>query len=141
MTPMEFHWNSDGMVERFFSAIQKLFSESDDSKFPPFMKLFWQEQQKYINSSSSTGIRYHSMIIKFSLNLAAKLSSAYKDLHYDSGTRSGLLVLLSLRLLCDYKNYIKPTRRFNPDVINDLGKKTRGESRINFRVLQNLQKK
>ena len=26
---------------------QKLFSESDDPKFPHFMKLFWQEQQKY----------------------------------------------------------------------------------------------
>ena len=51
---------------------QKLFSESGYSKFPPFMKLFWQEQQKYINSSSSTVIRYHPMVIKFYLNLAAK---------------------------------------------------------------------
>ena len=51
---------------------QKLFSESYNSKFPPFMKLLWQEQQKYINSSSSIGIRYDPMIIKFCLNLAAK---------------------------------------------------------------------
>ena len=44
---------------------QKLFSESDNSKRPHFMKLFWQGQQKYINSSSRTAIHYHSMIIKF----------------------------------------------------------------------------
>ena len=58
------------------------------------------------------------------MNVAAKSSSVYKHLCYDSTTRSGLLVLPSLRTLRDYKNYIKPTRRFNPDVINDLGKKT-----------------
>ena len=96
---------------------QKLFSESDDSKFPPFMKLFWQKQPKYINSSSSTAICYHPIIITFCLNLAAKSSSAYKDLRYDSTTGSALLVLPSLRTLCDYKNYIKPTKGFNPDVM------------------------
>ena len=88
------------------------------------MKLFWQEQQKYINSSSRTAIHYHSTIIKFCLSLAAKSSSAYKDFCYDSTTRSDLFVLPSLRTLCDYKNYIKPTKAFNPDVINDLIKKT-----------------
>ena len=79
--------------------IGKLFSESNDSKFPPFMKLFWQEQQKFINSSSGTAIRYHPMIIKFCLNLAAKSSSAYKDFCYDSTTGSGLLVLSILQNL------------------------------------------
>ena len=102
----------------------KLFSESDDSKFPPFMKLLWQKQQKYINSSSTTAIRYHPIIIKFCLNLAAKSSSAYKNRRCDSTTGSALLLLSSLRTLYDYKNYIKPTKGFNPDVINDLGKKT-----------------
>ena len=86
------------------------------------MKLFGQEQQKYINSLSSTDIRYHPTNITFCLNLAAKSSSTYKDLRYDSTTGSGLLILLSLRSLRDYKNYIKRTRVFNPDVINDDGK-------------------
>ena len=36
----------------------------------------------------------------------------------------GILVLPSTRTLRDYKNYIRPTRGFNPDVINDLAKKT-----------------
>ena len=64
------------------------------------------------------------MIIKYCLNLAAKSSSVYSDLRYDSKTGNGILVLPSLRTLRDYKNYIHPTRGFNPAVINNLAKKT-----------------
>ena len=62
------------------------------------------------------------MIIKFCLNLAAKSSSAYKDLRYGSTTVTGIVFLPSLRRLRDYKNYIRPTRGFNPEVINELAK-------------------
>ena len=62
------------------SDFQKLFSQCNEKEVTSFMKLFWDEQQKYISSSSPASIRYHSMIIKFCLNLAAKSSSAYKDL-------------------------------------------------------------
>ena len=62
------------------------------------------------------------MIIKFCLNLAAKSSSAYRDLRCDSTAGTGILVLPSLRILCDYRNYIRPTRGFNPEVINELAK-------------------
>ena len=80
---------------------QKLFSESDNSKFSSFRKLLWQEQQKYMNSSSSTAICFHPLIIKFSLNLAGKSSCAYKYLRYNSTTGSAVLVLSSLRTLGD----------------------------------------
>ena len=63
------------------------------------------------------------MVIKFCLNLAAKSSSAYSDLRYDSKTGNGILVLPSLRTLRDYKNYIKPTRGFKPASITDNAKK------------------
>ena len=59
-----------------------------------------------------------------SLNLAAKSSSAYSDSRYDNKTGNGILILPSLRTLRDYKNYIKPTRGFNPAIITDLAKKT-----------------
>ena len=62
------------------SDFQKLFSQSNEKKIPPFMKLFWEQQQKYISSSSPTSIRYHPMIITFRLNLTAKSLSACKDL-------------------------------------------------------------
>ena len=47
------------------SDFQKLFSQSNKKEIPPFMKLFWGEQQKYISSSSPTSIRYLPIIIKF----------------------------------------------------------------------------
>ena len=100
-----------------------LYSKGDNNSIPPFMKLFWDEQQKYLRTSK-TGRRYHPMIIKYCLNLAAKSTAAYSELRYDSATGSGVLVLPSLRTLRDYRNYIKPTRGFNPDVIKDLKQKT-----------------
>ena len=114
--------DSKKVTSELSSAFQKLFSQCNEKEVPSFMKLFWEEQQKYISSSSPTSIRYHPMIIKFCLNLAAKSSSAYKDLQYDSTTGTGILVLPSLRTLRDYKNYIRPTRGFNPEVINELAK-------------------
>ena len=102
-----------------------IFSGTDQQKIPPFMKLFWEEQQRYLKCSSSSTIRYHPIIIKYCLSLAAKSQSAYNDLRYDSKTGSGVLILPSSRTLRDYNNYIRPTRCFNPDVITDLSKKTK----------------
>ena len=115
--------NSKKVSSELSSDFQKLFLQCNEKEVPLFMKLFWEEHQKYISSSSPTSIRYHPMTIKFYLNLAAKSSSAYKDLQYDSTTGTGILVLPSLITLHDYKNYIRLTRGFNPEVINELAKK------------------
>ena len=48
----------------------KIMSNTDKSTMPSFM-IFWEEQQKYL-SSSKTGVRYHPMIIRYCLGLAAK---------------------------------------------------------------------
>ena len=93
------------------------------------MKLFWEEQKKYNKESKSSSIKYHPMVIKFCLSLATKSSSISSDLRYDNKTGSGILVLPSLRTLRDYKNYIRPKRGFDPDVLNDLSKKTKPFSR------------
>ena len=89
------------------------------------MKWFWEEQQKYTKDSKSSSIRYHPMVIKFCLSLATKSPSTYPDLCYNKKTGSGVLVLPSLRTLRDYKNYIRPKRGFNPDVIKDQSEKTK----------------
>ena len=39
-----------------------LYSKEDSNSIPHFMKLFWDEQQKYLRTSK-TGRRYHPMII------------------------------------------------------------------------------
>ncbi len=44
------------------------------TKMTPFMKLFW-EQQKKLFSANPKGIRYHPMVIRFCLSLAAKSPS------------------------------------------------------------------
>ena len=41
-----------------------------------------------------------------------------------------MLVLPILRTLRDYKNYVRPTRGFNTEVINELAKKTVSFSEI-----------
>lgn len=61
--------------------------DSADTKITPFMKLFWQEQRKLF-TRSTTGVRYHPMIIRFCLSLAAKSPSCYEELR-----NSGVLVL------------------------------------------------
>ena len=71
------------------------------------MKLFWEEQQKYL-SSSKTSVRYHPMIIRYCLGLAAKSPSVYDEIRYDEKTNSGFVILPRRRRLRDYKNYIRP---------------------------------
>ena len=96
-----------------------IMSNADDSKIPPFMNFFWEEQQKYL-SSSKTGVRYHPMIIRYCLGLAAKYPSFYDDIRCNENNNTGFLILPSRRRLRDYKNYIRPTQGFNRDVVNEL---------------------
>ena len=107
--------NSEKVSPELGADFVSLFSGCDQKDVPPFMKLFGEEKQKYVQSSSKSSIRYHPMIIKYCLNLA--------ESHLQH-TGSGILVLPSLRTLRDYKNYIKPTRGFNPAVIKELATKT-----------------
>lgn len=82
-----------------------IMSTADHSKMPPFMKFFWEEQQRYL-STSKHGIRYHPIIIRYCLSLAAKSPAAYDDKRYNEQTGTGFVVLPSRRRLRDYKNYI-----------------------------------
>ena len=92
--------------------------DSAGTKLTPFMKLFWEEQRKLFNGSSS-GLHYHPMIIRFCLSLAAKSPSCYEELR-----NSGVLVLPSQRRLKDYRNAIKPKRGFQKEVIEVLKSET-----------------
>ena len=78
------------------------------------MNLFWQQQQKLFGSKA-TGVRYHPMIIRFCLSLAAKSPSCYEELR-----NSKVLVLPSQRRLRDYRNVIKPKRGFQAEVVTEL---------------------
>ena len=86
---------------------------------PNFMKLFWEEQQKYPHATK-TGVRYHPMIIRYCLGLAAKSPAAYDHIRYEEKNQTGFLILPSRRRLRDYRNYIRPQRGFNYEVILEL---------------------
>ena len=111
------------VVKDLSEDLCKILSKVDNCKIPPFMKLFWEEQLKYINCSSSSSIKYHPMITKYCLAIASRSSAAYKDLWYDSIKRTGVIVLLNHSMLRDYKNYIRPERRFNHYVVKELTEK------------------
>ena len=84
----------------------------------PFMKLFWEQQQKLFRSDDR-GARYHPMIIRYCLSLYAKSASCYEEIR-----NSGILKLPSSRTLRDYKNVIKPAVGFQEGIIEDLKKFT-----------------
>ena len=102
--------------------LQTIISDTDQNKLSPFMRFFWQEQQKYVQKSKNT-VRYHPMIIRYCLALCAKSSAAYDAIRYDEKSGTGFVVLPSRRRLRDYKNYIRPERGFNSKIIKELAAK------------------
>ena len=55
-----------------------LYSKEDNNSMLPFMKLFCDEQQKYLRTSK-IGRRYHPMMIKYFLKLAVKSTEAIQN--------------------------------------------------------------
>ena len=84
----------------------------------PHMKLFW-EQQMILLQSKKMGSRYHPQVIRFSLSIHGKSTSAYRELR-----DSGALVLPSERVLWDYKKYFKSKAGINKDNIETLRKRS-----------------
>ena len=85
-----------------------------DKNITPFMDLFWQQQKKLL-TRSSTGVRYHPMIIRYCLSLATKSPACYEELR-----KSKILVLPSQRTLKDYRNCIRLKAGFQEEVIEEL---------------------
>ena len=78
-----------------------IMSNADKSKMPNFMKLLWEEHQNY-QHATKTGVRYHTMAIKYCLGLAAKSPAAYDHFRYEEKNQTGFLILPSRRRLRDY---------------------------------------
>lgn len=84
-------------------------------------KVFLEEQQKYLNSSS-TEIRCHTMINIYYLSFTAKSFALMTKFGMMKRNSTGFLILPSHRRLQDYKNYFKPERGFTPNIMYDLYK-------------------
>ena len=96
-----------------------IMSKNEKITIPPFMKLFWEEQQKYLTTSPK-GIRYHPLIIRYCLGLTAKSSDTYDEIRFDPKINTGFVFLPTRRRLRDYKNYIRSQQSSNKDVIHEL---------------------
>ena len=121
----EIDTSSVNVSQDLHQDLTTLFSQHlEDQNVPPFMKLFWQEQQKYIKTSKN-GVRYHPQIIRYCLNIAAKSPGVYDELRYDREKGTGCIILPSRRRLRDYKNYIRPERGLNPKIVDELIDKTK----------------
>eukprot|EP00112_Aurelia_sp_Birch-Aquarium-sp1_P022151 Seg6146.2 transcript_id=Seg6146.2/GoldUCD/mRNA.D3Y31 product="Transposable element P transposase" protein_id=Seg6146.2/GoldUCD/D3Y31 len=96
-----------------------IISESS-SKMTPFIKLFWEQQEKNV-SRSAQGRRYHPTITRWCLSL--KSASTYDELR--DTFKDCTIVLPSRRFLRDYSNAITPRTGFNPGVINELSNATK----------------
>ncbi len=109
--------NAVPISEYLGEDIINIFHDCGDN-VTPFMKLFWQEQQK-LAQRSSKGFRFHPMIIRYCLSLASKSPSCYDELR-----NSKILRLPSRRTLRDYKNWVRPKRGFNCDIVSELTEET-----------------
>ena len=63
------------------------------------------------------------MIIRYCLSLASKSAAAYDEIRYNANKGTGFVILPSRRRLRDYKNYIKPQRGCNQEIIQELRSK------------------
>ena len=93
--------------------------ETDLRKISPLIRLFWKEQQ-----FSPNNVKYHPMITRYCLLLTSKSALAYDDICYNEKTGTGFVILPSRRLR-DYKNYIRPQRGLDRDIVNELLEKVK----------------
>ena len=73
----ELMMNSVAVDDDLNLDFNKIMSDNG-ANISPFMKLFWDQQQKLFGKGK--GARYHPMIIRFCLSLASKSASAYDEL-------------------------------------------------------------
>jgi len=67
----EISTNSIAIDNELNDDFKSIMSKVDESKLSPFMRFFWEEQQKYL-SSNPNSVRYHPMVIRYCLSLASK---------------------------------------------------------------------
>ena len=88
------------------------------------MRLFWEKQQKYLQSFS-TNVKYYPMMMRYvcCLHQNLQLHLMIYSIMKNSGAR--FVILHSHQRFGDYKNYIQPQQCFKKDIMNELLEKLR----------------
>lgn len=100
----DIHDDLRGIIECNLASVEK----------NSFADLFWKEQVKSF-SRSSTGIRWHPMMIRFALHLHLRSPSAYNALR-----ESKVIKLPSDRTLRYYSNIVHPSAGFMKELFDEL---------------------
>ena len=100
----DIHNDLQGIIECSLASVNK----------NSFADLFWKEQVKAFSRSSS-GIRWHPMVIRFALHLHLRSPSAYNALR-----ESKVIKLPSDRTLRYYGNIVHPRAGFKKEVFYEL---------------------
>ena len=118
-----------------------------------FTKLFWDEQKRMFNCSTSsgklnispfstwsllqvqlfdifTGHRWHPMMLKLAMLLHSQSPACYKTLR-----STGILKLPGETTLREYSNFIHPEKGFNPMVIEEIRRKSEKIDKENWSLL------
>ena len=75
------------------------------------MRLLWEQQKKVLSVNSTSGMRWHPLLVKWCLSLKLKSPAAYRTLK-----ESGFLILPSERTLRDYTHYMESGPGYRDDV-------------------------
>lgn len=111
--------NNGVYLDRELSSDFEHIMKNAGENITPFMRMFW-DQQTELRGVSAHARKYHPMLIRFCLSLHAKSATAYEELR-----SSNIMTLPSQRTLRDYRNAIRPTVGFNPEVVQQLVERSR----------------
>ena len=100
----------DSLVSECTPNVDKVFPDPDS-----FERIFWEEQLKYNELRNKASMRWHPLIIKWSLLIKSKSSKAYQTMR-----NQGFIHLPSERTLYDYSHYLPSKLGFVPEAVDML---------------------
>ena len=100
----------DNLVTECQPNLENVFPDPDS-----FERIFWEEQLKYNQLRNKSSMRWHPLIIKWSLLIRSKSSKAYQAMR-----EQGFIHLPSDRTLYDYSHYLPSKLGFVPESVDML---------------------
>lgn len=100
-----------------FSAVVREVNQSVEDTFPGHspQRIFWDQQKQYHQLKDKRQMRWHSLVLRFSLNLKYMSTSAYRAVR-----QSGIISVPSERTLSDYTHWTKAHSGIQFEFVEEL---------------------
>ena len=105
----EMHKDMKAMMNASTNQVHSMYPEGS------FQQVFWDQQQTACSLQDSRSMKWHPLVIKWSLYLRNLSGKAYELLR-----KTGCIKLPSQRTLRDYTHYIPPTIGFSSEIDQEL---------------------